>query len=188
MSPEEKIAHAEAKKAEGNAAFTSGQLYAAIEAYSAGSQALSQLLDATVADDKRSAVNALRVTLRSNAAQAQLKARNYTEAVKEADEGLKVDPKHPKCLFRKGSALLALGKIEAARTVLMAAAKAAPGDAPVRAELEKAKKMEAAAAAKEKAAFGGIFNRGLRLSEDDSAAPAAAASAAAPEVLPAAAE
>lgn len=71
-----------------------------------------------------------------------------------------------------------MGMVEDAKADLLAAAKIAPGDAGIKAELDRVNKLVAAAREREKKAFGGIFNRkDFSLEEKQVAAPVEAAAA-----------
>ena len=200
MSSGEQLAEAAARKEAGNAAFAGGDVRTALDEWAAGLDALRALpasAGATAAaaaedDDNEDGepplsagapleasqleqLRALRVTLPSNKAMAELKLGLFAEAARSAGEALKADPQHPKSLFRRGVARARLGDLADARADLTAAARLAPGDAGVRAELDKVAKALAAQAAKEKKLFGGWASRKGGLFGDDEVAPAAAA-------------
>ena len=66
-----------------------------------------------------------------------------------------MDPAHAKSLFRRGTARAHLGDLPEAKADLLAAARLAPGDAAIAAELQRIKGLAAEALAKEKKMFGG---------------------------------
>lgn len=163
MNNAERIAEAEARKGAGNAAFTGGDLAGAVEEYAAGASAIDNLTEdggyEPLTAEQAAAVRALRVTLRCNLAQVHLKRQAWAEAAKAAGDALKADPGAVKALFRRGVARSHLFMLEEAKADLAKAAKLAPGDAAVRAELERVTKAVGASKAREKAAFGGVFNK-----------------------------
>ncbi len=183
MTNGEKVAEAARAKDAGNAAFTSGDLRGALEEYQAGWRAI-EYVDAetsydALGDADKAALASLRVVLHSNSAAAHLRAGAYGEAIKAASTALKYDATHAKSLFRRGSARASLGLVEEAKVDLAAAARAAPGDAGIRAELDRVAKLVAAARDRERKAFGGIFAKGFSLDEP-ARKPAAGAGDAAP--------
>jgi tetratricopeptide (TPR) repeat protein len=188
MSSNEKVAEAERCKGEGNRCFTSGDLRGALDEYKAGWRAIEYLTEdsagAELLDASSSALlSALRVTLHSNSAMVHLKLSDFGEAVKDCNAALRWDPANAKALFRRGTARAGLGLLEDAKADLLAAAKASPSDAGIRAELDRVKKLAAEAAQREKKAFGGIFagkGKGFSLGGGSEEAQPAKAAAAAP--------
>jgi peptidylprolyl isomerase len=163
MSVEERLAAAEAAKAAGNAAFTKGDAAQALEGYK---EALRHIEDLGTpagepVDDagQRKALDALRVSVNSNLAAVHLKRSAWRDAAAAAGAALAADPANAKALARRGTARSHTGQLEEARADLLAAAKAAPGDAGVRAELERVNKLLAAEKAKAKSVFGGLFGK-----------------------------
>jgi peptidylprolyl isomerase len=202
MGNAERLAEAAARKDAGNAAFTGGDVRLALEEWARGVDALKAGLndvsletgdvagggfEAPLEPAQREQLKALRVTLPGNKAMAELKLALFADAARSASEALAADPAHPKSLFRRGVARAALGELADARADLTAAAKLAPADGAVRAELDKVNKLLAAAKAKEKAIFGGWANKkGGLFGGDEAAAPAAAPAEAAAAPAPAA--
>jgi cyclophilin family peptidyl-prolyl cis-trans isomerase len=204
QSPEQRLAGAEALKASGNAAYQRGNVEAAVADYTEALRTIEGLAmprkqpspspggleeddddstGAPIADPAtRAAIVALRVALNSNLAMAQLKAGRWAEAEKAATKALQADAgaaaaPNAKALFRRGTARAHLARLDEARADLTEAARLAPGDAGIKAELERVAKLLAAARAKEKAAFGGIFaKKGVSLYDDKAGALPDAAS------------
>lgn len=178
MSAKEKLMGAEARKAEGNAQFSRGNLLEAAEEYE---DALRHLKDMNEehgeapSEEDRATLNALLVAVNSNLAAVLLKQKNYAEAVAKASAALAVDPSAAKALFRRGTALAALGDLEDAKCDLLAAAKLSPADTAIRAEYERVHKLIAAAKAREKAAYGGVFSKGGVSLYDEKPVPASIA-------------
>jgi len=82
----------------------------------------------------------LRFACAQNLAAVRLKQDDFSEAIRWADEALKMNGKAPKALMRKGSALLKSGQPGPASDVLAAAAAEVPKDAEVRKLLREAEK------------------------------------------------
>ena len=70
-----------------------------------------------------------------------------------------MSPSDAKAHFRTGTAHANLGQLDEARESLLRAAKLAPGDGSIRTELERVKGLGDAIKAKERAMFGGVFNK-----------------------------
>jgi len=94
-----------------------------------------------------------------NMAQACLNMKNYTGANEKAGLVLKEDPNNVKALYRRGLSRNSLGLAEEAMEDLKKALTIDPTNANVKIELAKAKKSVAAAKAKHKAAYTGMFNK-----------------------------
>ena len=149
MTAEEKAAGAEEAKASGNALLASGDARGAAAAYEEGWALVEYETPATgEAGDKLRAVKA---ALRSNAALAHLKAKDWAAAAKAAKAAVGLLPGDAKPLFRLGSALAHLGDLDEAKEALKSAQKLAPADAAIRAELARVKDLEGAEKAKAKA-------------------------------------
>ncbi|CUA72558.1 hypothetical protein RSOLAG22IIIB_10113 [Rhizoctonia solani] len=91
------------------------------------------------------------------AAEHKEKARTLNkneDAERDCTTVLKLQSNHVKALFRRAQARVALGKLSDARADLVAAAKAEPGNAAVRAEFTKVEGLIAEAAKKAKAGKG----------------------------------
>jgi peptidylprolyl isomerase len=163
MPTAEKIEEGEKAKESGNSAYSKGDLLEAIASYDRGIELMSLVDDADdydpIPEEKRASTPLLKVTLYSNKAMACIKAKEWTEAVKAATGALKLDPGHAKSLYRRGSAYLALSKVDEAKADLTRALELSPGDAGIKAELAKVQAQIKAAKEKEKKAFGGMFNR-----------------------------
>ncbi|XP_068644877.1 protein SGT1 homolog [Aristolochia californica] len=61
-------------------------------------------------------------------AQANIKLRNYTEAVADANRAIELDPSMPKAYLRKGTACMKLEEYQTAKAALETGASLAPGD------------------------------------------------------------
>jgi len=84
-----------------------------------------------------------------NRAFAQLKLENYGNAIEDAEAALKMDPTFVKAYYRKGAALLALGKFKLARSAFATVLKLKPNDKDAAAKKEDADKQVKRAAFEE---------------------------------------
>ncbi|EQC31852.1 hypothetical protein SDRG_10636 [Saprolegnia diclina VS20] len=157
MSAVEKLAEAEALKAEGTALFKAGSFDAAHDKYLEG---------AKYCDDDHEATDAQKVTLKEmqtilylNGAMASLKTKSYTAAASAAAKALKLDKTNVKALFRHGVALMHLNDLDRAKEDLLAAAKLDPQNRDVRRELVVLKTKMEEAKKVQKSAFGGLFGK-----------------------------
>jgi peptidyl-prolyl isomerase D len=147
----------------GNKAFKGGDLSVALDKYQKGLRYLNEDpdLDNEPAETKEQ-MDALRVSLNSNAALMNLKLGAWDETVRAADSALAVssisDKDKAKALYRRGFALVRLKDEDGALESLEQAKKLAPEDAAINAELATVKKAAAARAAKEKAAYKKFFS------------------------------
>jgi peptidylprolyl isomerase len=139
LTPTELLALAETQKATGNAAFGKGDYATAIASYKAALQSVDKLGDERPLDDpaQQAALDALRVSVNSNLAFALMKLQQWAEARACATSALKVDKSNSKALFRRGTCAVNMGLLDEARADLISAAKAAPADAAIRAELDR---------------------------------------------------
>ncbi|KAG7286381.1 cytochrome P450 monooxygenase 41 [Staphylotrichum longicolle] len=147
----------------GNKAFKNGDLSVALDKYQKGLRYLNEEpeLDKEPADTKEQ-LDALRVSLNSNAALMNLKLGAWDETVRAADSALAVasisDKDKAKALYRRGFALVRLKDEDTALESLEQAKKLAPEDAAINAELAAVKKAAAARLAKEKATYKKFFS------------------------------
>ncbi|KAK3305385.1 cyclophilin-like domain-containing protein [Chaetomium strumarium] len=147
----------------GNKAFKAGDLSVALDKYQKGLRYLNEDpdLDKEPADTKTQ-MDALRISLNSNAALMNLKLGAWDETVRAADNALAVsgisDKDKAKALYRRGYAQVRLKDEDAALESLEQAKKLAPEDAAINAELVTVKKAAAARLAKEKAAYKKFFS------------------------------
>jgi peptidylprolyl isomerase len=102
---------------------------------------------------------ALKIAIHCNAAAALLRAGRAREAEDNASRALGLAPANAKALFRRGCARRALGELVAAKADLTAAARSEPGDRAIRGELEALVADMKRDAARERAAFSGLFAR-----------------------------
>jgi len=146
----------------GNTAFKNGELSKALEKYQKGIRYLNEDpdIDNEPADTKTK-LEALRVTLNSNAALMNIKLSAWNDCIRAADNALAVasisDKDKAKALYRKGFALVRVKDEDGALEALGEAKKISPEDAAITAELAAVKKAASARLAKEKAAYKKFF-------------------------------
>ncbi|KAH6842578.1 cyclophilin-like domain-containing protein [Chaetomium sp. MPI-CAGE-AT-0009] len=147
----------------GNKAFKGGDISVALDKYQKGLRYLNEDpdLDNEPAETKEK-MDALRLSLNSNAALMNLKLGSWDETVRAAESALAVpkisDKDKAKVLYRRGFAQVRLKDEDAALESLEQAKKLAPEDAAINAELSTLKKAAAARLAKEKAAYSKFFS------------------------------
>lgn len=147
----------------GNKAFKGGDLSVALDKYQKGLRYLNEDpdLDNEPAETKQQ-MDALRISLNSNASLMNLKLGAWDETVRAADSALAVssisDKDKAKALYRRGFALVRLKDEDTALESLEQAKKLAPEDAAINTELNAVKKAATARLAKEKAAYKKFFS------------------------------
>lgn len=152
MSAAEKLETGEKMKAAGTEAFKAGDFKTAATKYSSG---FDYVKDAT--EDE---AQALKISLASNAAAAQLKTGENSAAIKNCDFVIGIEPENVKALFRKGQALLGKLEYKEAKAVLKVAYKADPQNKPVISLLKKVdaqQKKDKEAEKKRMSKMGGMF-------------------------------
>ncbi|KAL2022025.1 hypothetical protein VTK56DRAFT_6265 [Thermocarpiscus australiensis] len=147
----------------GNKAFKDGDLSVALDKYEKGLRYLNEEPDLDgEPEGTKEKLDALRVSLNSNAALMNLKLGAWEETVRCADNALAVasisDKEKAKALYRRGYAQVRLKDEDAALESLESAKKLAPEDVAIAAELAAVKKAAAARLAKEKAAYKKFFS------------------------------
>ncbi|KAK3937396.1 cyclophilin-like domain-containing protein [Diplogelasinospora grovesii] len=147
----------------GNKAFKAGDFSVALDKYQKGLRYLNEDpdLEKEPADTKEK-MDALRISLNSNAALMNMKLQAWDDCVRSADNALAVstisDKDKAKALYRKGYALVRMKDEDEALAALEQAKKLAPEDAAIANELAAVKKAIQARVAKEKAAYKKFFN------------------------------
>lgn len=147
----------------GNKAFKAGDLSVALDKYQKGLRYLNEDPDTDKEPaETKDQIDALRISLNSNAALMNLKLGAWDETVRSAEGALAVssilDKDKAKALYRRGFALVRLKDEEAALESLEQAKKLAPEDAAINAELAAVTKVAVARIAKEKAAYKKFFS------------------------------
>lgn len=144
MTAQEKVAEAEKLKDEGTAAFKAEDYRTAAAKYTQGLKYVSEndysddsTDEEADADDAKAGSNDLLVSLALNAAAAQLKLGDNSDAMKNCEKVLKLEPKNVKALFRKGQALLGKSEFKEAKSTLKLAYKEDPTNKQVVALLKK---------------------------------------------------
>lgn len=159
MSSEERLEAAKKLKTEGTDFFQAEKFARAIEKYEdAASFAVEEgVASKDVPVDERP----MFVSCWLNAAMCHVKTKDWSAAIKASNQVLEVpgEDANLKALYRRGFARLKLGLLKEARDDLMAAYKVDTTNKDVRKALQLLKDASAAAKEKEKAAFGGFFNK-----------------------------
>lgn len=157
MTTEERLKLANKLKTEGTEFFQQQKYDEAIQKYeSAANYAVGEGLDGkNVPEEERP----LYMSCLSNVAMCQLKIKDYPGAIHSSSKVLETDSANIKALYRRGLARLKLGLLKESKEDLMAAYKIDNTNKDVRKALQQLKETTAAAKQKEKAAFGGFFNK-----------------------------
>ncbi|KAI9893808.1 MAG: peptidyl-prolyl cis-trans isomerase cpr6 [Vezdaea aestivalis] len=154
-------------KAFGNQAFKGKDFHTALDKYQKGlryAAADSSVDSDTEADSDGPEILALRFTLYSNAAQAQVLLKHFDDAKESASKALRIgsSPAAPadraKALFRRAAANSGLKDDEEALIDLRQALELVPGDAKIQIEIDAVKKRQAERTRKEKEAYKKFFN------------------------------
>lgn len=167
MSEEEKLETARAAKASGNAKFSAKSWALAADFYEDAVAHVQELTggdEGPDGDEGGSAGGndeavALFTSSLGNAAQCYLNMADFPSAIANCTKVLSKDASNVKALYRRGVGRAKIGILDLAKQDLLAAIKLDPENKPCRAELKRVKEAEAAAKAKEKAAFGGMFSK-----------------------------
>ncbi|CAM9832623.1 unnamed protein product, partial [Pylaiella littoralis] len=152
-SPEEKLIKAVGYKDKGNACIASGENAVALKHYERGIKIVS-----TLGTDNQ--VKSLLLSLRLNLALACTKEERYFDAASAATKVLEVDSGNVKALFRRGVARARLGSLEDAKADLLAVFKADPRNGGAKKELKLVRDRLVEHKKKEKASYGGLFDKG----------------------------
>jgi peptidylprolyl isomerase len=153
MLPGEAIELAKKLKTEGTEFFQNKNYQDAVNKYKdAASYAVNEGTDEE---------HALYVSCSLNVAMCSIKLKEWADAVKACTSVLKMDfeEKNIKALYRRGLARINLGLLQEAKEDLMAVYNEDPQNKDVRKALASLKEAHAENKKKEKAAFGGIFNK-----------------------------
>lgn len=168
MSTVEKLEKARELKAEGTAKFQAKSWALAAAAYDDATDYVSELLGLSEEDEEDGdeaakgagdEASALFTSCCGNAAQCYINLLDYPSAIASAAKVLEKEPENVKALYRRGLARGKIGVLDLSKKDLMAAFKLDPDNKSVRIELKRLKEAEAAAKAKEKAQFGGLFSK-----------------------------
>jgi len=159
MTPEERKVAAEKLKSEGTALFREKRFAEAAAKYDeAADLAADQDVDGNdIPEDERP----LYVSCYGNAAMCYLKLKAWPDAIASCDKILEIDAEQGniKALYRRGTARLHLGLFKEAKADLMNAYTEDRTNKDVRKALKQLKEAAAKAKQKEKAAFGGMFDK-----------------------------
>jgi len=161
MSVTERLTAAKKHKDEGNDAFKAKRLLVALEAYAEAERYVRGL--AVPEGDPEEGANAeivsVKLSIGLNKALVNAQLGNWEASREAAAEAKAVDPRSAKALYRYGVACGHLAEFEEAKASLRAAVELDPKDKGIRAAYKEVVDAEAAAAAKERAMFGGLFGK-----------------------------
>jgi peptidylprolyl isomerase len=159
MSPDQRIEFAKKLKTEGTEFFQNKKYQDAVTKYEdAANYAVD---DGTTGNDIPTDEVPLYVSCQSNVAMCNIKLKAWPEVTKACNSVLEIDSeaKNIKALYRRGLARLNQGLLKEAKEDLMAAYKEDPKNKDVRKALALVKEAHVENKKKEKAAFGGLFDR-----------------------------
>ncbi len=167
MTPKEKVQTAQELKDEGAKLFKESEFVDAAEKYVEATTYLqpetplsdSDEDDTMDVDLSSPEMKALLLTCLLNASQAYLSNKQYSDALKLANQALEKDSKNIKGLFRKGCAERHLTLFVQAKDDLLAAYHLDPTNAAVRKELASLKNDIQMNRKKDKETYGGFFDR-----------------------------
>jgi len=160
MSTEQRLEKAQKMKAEGTEFFKASNFQKAMEKYEAAADfAVGEGISGNqIPENERP----LFVSCWSNAAMCYIKLKNWPDATRACNNVLEIDSEietNIKVLFRRGTARMKLGSLKEAKEDLMAAHKIDKTNKDVRKALNELKVAFQKNKTKEKAAFGGMFNK-----------------------------
>jgi peptidylprolyl isomerase len=159
MSPKERIVFATNLKTEGTEFFKKGKYTEAVQKYE--DAANYSVGEGITGNDVPPEELLLYVSCWSNVAMCYIKLKAWTDAMRACNSVLEIDAesKNMKALFRRGTARMSHGLLKEAKEDLMAAYYVDATNKDVRKALVALKEAHAENKKKEKAAFGGFFNR-----------------------------
>jgi peptidylprolyl isomerase len=159
MSPEERVEFAKKLKAEGTEFFQNKKYQDAVTKYE---DAANYAVDEGISgNDVPEEDHALYVSCSLNVAMCNMKLKEWADAIQACNSVLEIDSeaKNIKALYRRGLARMNMGLLQEAKEDLMVAYKEDPQNKDVRKALASIKEKHAENKKKEKAAFGGLFNK-----------------------------
>jgi peptidylprolyl isomerase len=159
MSAEEKLAHADKLKAAGTEMFQKQNYMEAAAKYEDGANFAVE--EGVTGNDIPEQERPLYVSCWSNAAMCYVKLKEWSDATRACNHVLDIDSetKNIKALYRRGFSRMKLGLYKEAKTDLMDVYKIDNANKDVRKALAQLKEEIANSKKKEKAAFGGLFNK-----------------------------
>ena len=157
LSAEEKMAGATKSKAEGNTAFGAKTFDEALVHYKEALDYISYFYS----DEEKKSIFSLHLSCNLNAAASCVKLEKWKDAIKYADDALKLEETNVKAMWRKAQALRSQGDTDDAKDVVIKAIRLDPKNKALRDELELIRKDFAAQSEKQKALFGTMFTKSL---------------------------
>ena len=173
MTKDERLAMADKLKAEGTEFFQKAMYAEAAAKYEKAATYSLEKDGQDDDDDEETTVpkeeKALFISCWSNSAMSLLKLNRWTEAIQSCNKVLAMESEattNTKALYRRGLARIHLGLFKEAKTDLMAAYTLDKTNKDVRKALALLKEQIGLAKSKEKAVFGGLFDKPGGLYED----------------------
>lgn len=157
MNAEEKLVAAEAAKVLGNEFFKKGSFEHASRRYKASLFFFEY--DTAQTGEIRQKVDALKVTCNSNLAAVATKQGMFNKAIEFANRALELEPKNLKILIRRGTAEYSMGRADSASKDVELCLSIDPTFKPALALKKKVAARRKEILMRERAAFGGIFNK-----------------------------
>lgn len=154
-SKEEKIAAAEKEKDAGNEQFKAGKTEEALQHYKESLDFCSYMYS----DEDKKLVRATKIAANLNASACCVKLAKWKDALKYADDALKIEDTNVKAMWRKAQALRGKGDLDEAKDVIVKAIRLDAKNKSLRDELELIKGDIAKATEKQKSLFGNVFSK-----------------------------
>ncbi|KAL1931315.1 hypothetical protein VTP01DRAFT_10452 [Rhizomucor pusillus] len=158
MTPEETFQKGVEFREQGNAAFKSGDLKAALSSYYSALLHLRSVGGMHPEGDLKQRSESQQVMIYNNMAAALAKQEKWDRALDSAKKASALDPENLKSKFRMGQAYVRLGDFEKAKPLLDQVLARNPDDTLVKQELAKVKQEEKKANAEVKSAYWGMFS------------------------------
>lgn len=156
LTGEERKEEAEACKRKGTDLFKEKKYGKASKLYEDGAK---YLYDNEEGEEVKEEDATLYVSCWSNSAMCNIKNKEWTNAISCCDKVLQVEGSNVKALYRRGLAKMNNGSLKEAKKDLLAAFKVDPKNKDIRKAIATLKESLANIKKKEKATFGGIFNK-----------------------------
>ncbi|KAF5831361.1 hypothetical protein DUNSADRAFT_13203 [Dunaliella salina] len=159
MDNDEKVAAGERLKEKGNKAYKESKLERAVRLYDQAMSCVSY--DKNFPEGLRAKSGAIKKGVSLNLAAANLKLKDYREAIKNCDKALEVDPNNTKALYRRAQAFLAQGDTVEAEQDVKSALLLAPKDPDLLALQKKLRAVMKEEAQKQKSLYSKMFSKPL---------------------------
>lgn len=157
MEPEEKVTSAGKRKEEGNELFKAGKYERASKKYAKGTRLIEY--DSQFSDDLKKQAKVLNVSCNLNNAAAQLKLKEYMEAIKLCNKVLEAESQNVKALFRRAQAYIANADYDLASWDIKKALEVDPTNKELKAEQRLLRQKVADQNKKEAKLYSNMFAR-----------------------------